>query len=246
MIDIEIKDVKTFKRTIELIKDILEDINIKFIKDKGIQIISLNEMKTEIVNLILYSNNFEKFVCDKTTIIRLNIKILYKLIKNIDKNDLLNLNINDDSMNILNVNIKGKSIKTCELNLLELEEDHDLKLSLDNDLKITMLSNDFYDISKEFVGMSDYILFNVNKDVNIEGSGKIAKIKFKLNDIEIENKEDSTVSEKFEITDILVFSKFYKLSENINIYLKKESPIILHYNIKNMGNLFLYITPINN
>lgn len=246
IIDVEIINVKKFKRTIELIKDILEDINIKFIKDKGIHIISLNEKKTEIVNFILYSKNCEKFICETNKTIRLNIKYFYKLIKNIDKNDLLKLYIKKNSVNILNICIKGKTIKECELNLLELEQEDELKLTLDNNVKINMLSNDFFNICKEYIGMSDYILFSVNKELNIEGSGKIAKIKFTLNNIEIENKEDTIINEKYEITDILVFSKFYKLSDNISIYLKKDNPIILHYNIENIGNLFLYITPINN
>lgn len=246
LIDAEIDDVVQFKKIIELIKDILEDINIKFIKNKGIQIISINEKKTEIVNLILYSDKFKKFDCSKSKTIRLNIKHFYKLIKNIDKNDTLKFYIREESINILNINIKSKSTKRCELNLLELEDNEDYKITLENDIKIVISSSEFNDICKEFSGMSEYILFNVNKEVHIEGSGKIAKINFKLDDIKIEKSEENNIiNEKFEITDILIFSKFYKLSEDINIYLKKNSPLILHYNIENMGNLFLYITPIN-
>jgi proliferating cell nuclear antigen len=111
-----------FKSTFEVLKDILNDVNVFFRKD-GMYIVTLDTARTSLVDIYLSADNFEEYECDQDEVIAgINISNTFKLLKTITNNDVLRIEINckeyRDMSNIGNyieIVRSGKGIKfKCE------------------------------------------------------------------------------------------------------------------------------------
>ena len=78
-----------FKSTFEVLKDILNDVNIYF-RPQGMYIVTLDTARTSLIDMFLASDNFEEYQCDQEEIIAgINISNTFKLLKTITNNDVL-------------------------------------------------------------------------------------------------------------------------------------------------------------
>ena len=60
------------KSTFEVLKDILNDVNIYF-KPDGVYIVTLDTARTSLVDMYLSSDNFEEYVCESDVIAGINL-----------------------------------------------------------------------------------------------------------------------------------------------------------------------------
>ena len=82
-----------FKSTFEVLKDILNDVNIYF-KPSGMYIVTLDTARTSLIDMFLAADNFEEYECIQEEIIAgINISNTFKLLKTISNNDVLKLDI---------------------------------------------------------------------------------------------------------------------------------------------------------
>ena len=68
------------KSTFEVLKDILNDVNIYFKKD-GIYIVTLDTARTSLVDIFLSADNFEEYSCEEDVIAGINVSNTFKLLK---------------------------------------------------------------------------------------------------------------------------------------------------------------------
>ena len=112
-----------FKSTFEVLKDILNDVNIYF-KPEGMTIVTLDTARTSLIDMFLSADNFEEYSCDKDEIIAgINISNTFKLLKTITNNDVLKIEIN--SKEYMDIEIMSESKKTntkFQLKLLDINE----------------------------------------------------------------------------------------------------------------------------
>ena len=90
LIDIRTVQAVPFKTMIEALKEILVDINIEF-NESGIKIMEIDATQSVLVHLKLDANQFQVYNCNKRMIIGLSVINLFKLIKTITNNDILQL-----------------------------------------------------------------------------------------------------------------------------------------------------------
>ena len=112
-----------FKSTFEVLKDILNDVNIYF-RPQGMYIVTLDTARTSLIDLFLAADNFEEYHCDQEEIIAgINISNTFKLMKTITNNDVIKLEIN--SKEYMDIEITSESKKTStkfQLKLLDINE----------------------------------------------------------------------------------------------------------------------------
>ena len=85
-----------FKSIFEVLKDILNDVNIYFTKE-GIRITTLDTARAALIDLHLPSDNFEEYVCDDEEYVAgVNITNTFKLLKPITNNDTLSMSYNPE------------------------------------------------------------------------------------------------------------------------------------------------------
>ena len=112
-----------FKSTFEVLKDILNDVNIYF-KPDGMYVITLDTARTSLVDMFLAADNFEEYHCEQDEIIAgINISNTFKLLKTITNNDVLKIEIvSKEYMNIEITSESKKTSSTFQLKLLDINE----------------------------------------------------------------------------------------------------------------------------
>ena len=97
-----------FKSTFEVLKDILNDVNIYF-RPQGMYI--LDTARTSLIDIFLAADNFEEYECTQEEIIAgINISNTFKLLKTITNNDVLKIEIN--SKEHMDIEISSEAKKT--------------------------------------------------------------------------------------------------------------------------------------
>ena len=81
------------KSTFEVLKDILNDVNIYF-KPDGMYIVTLDTARASLVDMYLSSDNFEEYTCENEIVAGINVSNTFKLLKSISNSDVLVININ--------------------------------------------------------------------------------------------------------------------------------------------------------
>jgi proliferating cell nuclear antigen len=112
-----------FKSTFEVLKDILNDVNVYFRRD-GMYIVTLDTARTSLVDIFLSADNFEEYKCEQEEVIAgINISNTFKLLKTITNNDVLQIDIN--CKEYMNISISSDTKKTntkFQLKLLDINE----------------------------------------------------------------------------------------------------------------------------
>lgn len=90
------------KSTFEVLKDILNDVNIYF-KPDGMYIVTLDTARTSLVDMYLASDNFEEYNCESEIVAGINVSNTFKLLKSISNSDVLIINI--DTKEYMNIEI---------------------------------------------------------------------------------------------------------------------------------------------
>ena len=81
-----------FKSCFEVLKDILNDVNIYF-KSGGMYVTTLDTARTSLIDVHLPADNFEEYECNEEIVAGINISNTFKLLKSITNSDILNISI---------------------------------------------------------------------------------------------------------------------------------------------------------
>ena len=268
----EIKTIQlsAFKTLIEALKEILKDATLKCIPIKydsageinpnsGLSIIEMNQSTSVLIRLKLPAKNFEMYniKSEKPILIGLNMLCLYKLIKTINSDDkILTLFLEENDTNHLGIKIENGDKNTStiyKLNILDAPIQHLIIPKSEFDAIVTMPSTDFQKIIKDMSNICDSINITFVNDSSTKnklifsGQGDFAQQQTTLtaNNSSSNNSEsDNTllISGKYDLRNLGLFSKCSNLCQNIDLFMKKDFPLIIKYEIGNLGQVFLIIT----
>lgn len=234
------------------------------------KITAIDPTKSVLINLKLEGVKFDKFVCKKRKFnVGVNLLCFYKLIKNMGKNDILNLSVDHNEKNYLKIRIDSADVKKHSeqnLKLLDLDEN---KMSIPDmtfDAVITMDSQEFNKLCREINNLANYVEIKCLKDKIIftyKGEFADGKITYKTANAAAEDDESesilvsinhaSTSPDKnapeivqgiFELKNLVLFSKCASLCNEIEIYMKNDFPLVIKYTVASLGRLLLCLTPI--
>ena len=247
---VEIKTVQSnaIRILFEALKDILTDVNLQF-SSEGIKIISMDGSKQAVINLKLEATKFEKFYCKTSMKAGLNMTSLYKIIKSIKNSDIITLYILESDTTKLQIEIENKEKKTnilTVLKLLDIDEDILDIPNIEFDMVKTMPSNDFQSYIRELSIITSKIkLESFNNQFSLSGEGDFAETKINVGDSNIDQVNNKhSASGTFYIKYLLLFTKSTNLCTTVEIYLKNKFPLILVYNVANLGKLQYCLAPI--
>jgi len=143
-----------FKNLFDVLKDIVQDVNMYFTPD-GVRIASYDTAKVALIDITLYAKNFEKYTCPGKYIVGINVANTYKLLKTIVSHNTLTLSIK--SPDVLTMEIYNDEKKTStkyQLKLLEIDEEEITNLDLDTTYTTSLKSVDFQKICREMLNLN--------------------------------------------------------------------------------------------
>ena len=251
----EIKTIQSsiIKTLVEALKEILNDTVLEINKD-CIKIVTMDNSHIILVHLKLYADKFEYYHCSKPISIGINMLNLYKIIKTINNNDVLTLFIYEDDLNHLGIKIENadKNTRTTyKINLLDLDnEKYDIPEVKFNSV-ITLPSNDFQKITRDMNNIADQVeIKNINNEFILTCNGEFCSQETILSDnenINITNeKKNEIIQGNYNLKYLVLFTKCTNLSNNVELYLKNDYPLIIKYTVASLGEIKLCLSPQTN
>lgn len=238
-----------FCKTTECLKEILNDTNITF-DNEGLRIMTLDGLKTSLINMRMYSSNFEEYYCEHEIFVGVNMANLFKLIKSIENNDHLTLYVKKDEIYTLGIIInnseKNRSTQ-YELKLLDLDQNKIEVPSTEFKNVITLPSSDFQRICRDMQNIGDKIsIENYGTHIKLTCNGTFANQATTISGI---NKEVTEIDDDYEVVrgvfalkHLCLFTKCTNLCNTVELYLKNDYPLLIKYGIANLGRIYMALT----
>ena len=234
----------SFRTIFEVLKDIINDINIYF-DATGIKIITLDIARVSLVHMFLAAENFEEYSCPSDIIAGINISNTYKLLKSITNNDTLSISINGpEFMDITIHNENKKSVSKFSLKLLDIDEEILEIPEIHMNLVTTLPSVDFQRICRDMNNLSnDVIIKRLDKKITFLCNGDFAN---QETSIDCTDTFDGEISNTFSLKYLNLFTKATGMCSSVQILQTSdnpEMPIILKYSVANLGDIKFYLAP---
>ena len=242
---------------IEALKEILTDTNLEF-DSENIKVIAMDPSHTVLVHLLLNSNKFERYYCPNKLLIGINTINLFKLIKALQNNDILTLFIEKNNTNQLGIrmeNGEANQITQYKMNLMDLNQDNISIPPIEFESVITLPSNNFQKICRDMFNLSDNIeITTYGQQITFKCKGDIADQETSIGQSQSSGmslvKNDNTnqneiIQGMFSLKYLVLFTKCTNLSSSIELYLKNDYPLIIRYQVANLGEVKLCLAPVS-
>lgn len=232
-----------FKSLFEVLKDILNDVNIYF-SPNGVKISTLDTARAALVDIHLGADNFEEYTCKEENISAgVNISNTFKLLKSISAHDTLTMEIvSREFLKITIENVTKKTHTSFNLKLLDINEDFIQVPEVNMSVVTTIPSIDFQKICRD--------INNIGTDVEITRNGNNFEIKcdgdFANQYTKIECVDDQNFSGHitglYSLKYINMFTKATNMCSTVQIMQEMDNRfLILKYNIANLGEVHFYV-----
>jgi proliferating cell nuclear antigen PCNA len=262
--------VMPLKLLLEVLKEILTDVNIEFYseqesesndkqesdsndkQDGCIRIKAVDPTKTVLISMKLDAKQFHSYICnDKKIVLGINLPIMNKLFKTIDKEDILTMYYAKDDKEHINIQVenpeKGKRTND-QIKLLDLDTTHIDLPKIVCDAVITMSAAEFHKICREMYSFGEYVDIRCTAnsiEFKCTGDAVNRSISYtKGNLVNIVVKNNKIVQGIYELKHIVLFTKCANLCDEIQIFMNNNFPLIIRYTIATLGKLWLCITHI--
>lgn len=228
------------KSCFEVLKDILNDVNIYF-KPDGVYITTLDTAKTSLIDLCLTAENFEEYECSEPIIAGVNISNTFKLLKSITNNDILKLSI--DSKEYMNIEIESETKKTTtrfQLKLLDINENIYEVPEIPTTVSTSIPSIDFQRICRDMSNIGTEITICREKNtISLSCAGDFAN---QETSIECLESIDKVLKGEYSLRYLNIFTKATSMCAMVQILQENENRfLILKYSIANLGELKFYL-----
>ena len=228
------------KSTFEVLKDILNDVNIYF-RPQGMYIVTLDTARTSLIDMFLAADNFEEYHCEHEEIIAgINISNTFKLLKTITNNDVLAIEIN--SKEFMNIEITSEAKKTStkfQLKLLDINESR-IEIPEVTMSSVTILpSADFQRLCRDMSNIgSDIEITRVGTELRLRCEGDFAN-----QETSIECPDESPeIAGLYSLRYLNIFTKATSMCASVQIMQEEGNRfLILKYNVANLGEVKFYL-----
>jgi proliferating cell nuclear antigen PCNA len=219
-----------------------------------IKILTTDPTKTMLIKVILYGNQFSQFYCKKKVLdIGVNLLELFKLIKNLDKDDTLSLYIYDnDQQNLVIKTSNDTQNSECisKLKLIDINKTN-FDIKVEYDTIIVFKTDEFHKMCKELNSIGEIMEIKcTRKKISFSSEGFISSKKrtfYAGKNVKITFIDDKAVEEIvqgiYNLKSFMLFNKYSHISENIQIIMKNSQPICIQYDIAISGVLYFCLSP---
>lgn len=259
ILNIKTVQISPFRTLITALKDILLDTNIDFTPE-GIKIINMDKSHTVLVHMNLGAENFEYYECKKNKIkIGVNMFHLFKFINSIENDDTLTIYIdsndyNDGIVSHLTLKFENSNIKQCQIRKLRtIDPEHEELNYPDVTFSsiINLPSSDFQKIIRDLSSISDKLeIKSVGNELIFQCEGHYGKAVLHRAEtdggLDFIKKQDSNkvIQGIFSLKNLGYFIKCTNLCSQIEIYLENDLPLVVKYNVADLGEIQLCLSPL--
>ena len=240
---------QSIKILVESLNEVLTDI-ILYFDSNGLKIMTMDNVRVALVYVRLIKDNFEEYVCNNKIMCGINMIYFFKLLKTVGNNDVLTLFIKSDSYNELGIRIENKEKNTIMESYLKMLDISEEKIEIPDivyDSVISMPSVDLQKYCRDLSVISNKVnITSTDSKFILESVGDFASQKIIIGEAQnglIFSKKNQKVIETFDLKYLNSFTKSTNLCSTVEIFLKKGYPLVIEYNVANLGKLQFCLAP---
>ena len=216
-----------------------------------LKISALNTAHTAIANITL--DNFDIFHCPKKIKLGVDMINFYRYIKGVGNDDTLTLYLDKNNENHLGIIICGKNQKIrnkTELNLLEIKDPfYKIPQSIFT-RTILMPAKDFQKMCKNMAAshINKIDIIYTSDEIRFVGHSEGGKQSISMSnndDSQQQSTDGEIIQGTYELKNLLIFSKCSIFCDNIQIYMKNDSPLYIIYRVAELGKVIWIATNID-
>jgi proliferating cell nuclear antigen len=233
----------------ESLKDVLNEIVLS-VDESGITLCQMNYSKTLLVHIKLIPKSFELFKCNTKSQLGLNLTTFFlflKLAENTDTVTLFQRKNNDGNLEIkLENSDKNKTIVSA-IKLLAIDFNALQVPSMTFDAIIHMPTSDFQTTCKKLSGISETLIIeSIDNQIRFTADGDSGSVTMDIGEsstgVELQETTPHARGE-FNFKHLLSLSKSANLCTTVAIYLQDGNPLVLVFNVANLGQIKYLICP---
>ncbi|KAJ0967109.1 hypothetical protein J5N97_024026 [Dioscorea zingiberensis] len=253
MFEVRLVQGSLLKKVVEAIRELVTDANIDC-SSTGLSLQAMDSSHVALIALLLRSDGFEHFRCDRNVSIGMNLANVSKILRTAGNDDIITLKADDDGdlLTFMFESPNQDRISDIEMKLMDIKSEHLGIPDAEYEAVIKMPSQEFLRICKDLSNIGDTVVISVTKEgVKFSTRGDIgnANIVCRQNTT-LDKPDDSTiiqmkepVSLTFALRYMNSFTKATSLSSSVTISMSSDLPIVVEYKIADMGYLRFYLAP---
>jgi len=262
ILQFKIDDVNSFKTIIETLSKIVPETTfiIHNPKDKknnftGLEINTADTTRTVFVKIQIEHTKFIEFNCvNEKYNLGINLEKMNKMIKYIEKEDILNIYLNENDLLHLIIEIQRattKGRKLLKLSLIELDYEEKQTKKIDLEKIISMGPNIYKKIFRDLDDFQNIKITCSNKKITFNYKDDIGTEIDDENILGIDgiNMENRNTQDNFKgvypLKFLILCVKCACLCEEIQIYMKSKNSLTLKYQTMTFGTIIISLSPIN-
>ena len=213
----------------------------------------MDSSHVSLVSLIIPSDDFDVFKCEKPITLGLNLNSFYKILKCSSNDDSIFISSSEisDILIIIFESINNDRISEFELKLIKIDTEPLGIPETQYSATISITSSEYRRISSEMITLGDTMQIGISKEgIKFEVEGDIGKATVFLKQMEKENEDDvvkinisEPVKMGFALRYLNSFSKATPLCEKITLKLCKDFPLQLEFKVIKSGFIRFYLAP---
>ncbi|GFZ14962.1 proliferating cellular nuclear antigen 1 [Actinidia rufa] len=253
MFELRLEQGSLLKKVMEAIKDLVNDANFDC-SATGFSMQAMDSSHVALVALLLRSEGFEHYRCDRNISMGINLANMAKILKCAGNDDIVTVKADDgtDSVTFMFESPTQDKISDFELKLMDIDSEHLGIPEAEYDAIVRMPSAEFARICKDLSSIGDTVVLSVTKEgVKFSTRGDIgtANIVCRQN-TSVDKPEEATIIEMKEMVSLTFalrymnsFAKATPLASQVNISLSSDLPVVVEYKIAEMGYIRFYLAP---
>ncbi|XP_076900729.1 proliferating cell nuclear antigen-like [Bidens hawaiensis] len=253
MLELRLVQGSLLKKVMESIKDLVNDANFDC-SATGFSLQAMDSSHVALVSLLLRSEGFEHYRCDRNLSMGMNLGNMAKMLRCAGNDDIVTIKADDggDCVTFMFESPNQDKISDFEMKLMDIDSEHLGIPEAEYEAIVRMPSTEFARICKDLSSIGDTVMISVTKEgIKFSTKGDIgtANIVCRQN-TSVDKPEEATIIEMqtpvsltFALRYMNSFTKATPLASQVTVSLSSELPVVVEYKIAEMGYLRFYLAP---
>ena len=258
MFEATLGKASTLKKIVEAIKDLVTDGNIE-VSETGMNLQAMDSSHVSLVSLVLHTDMFEHFRCDRAVTLGINLPNFAKILKCSGNDDSVTLKAQDDGENLSIVfESEGQErVSEFELKLMDIDAESLGIPDQEYNTTIKMSSSEFQRIVRDMTVLGDTCSIGCTKEgvkFSVHGDLGAGHITLRSNasvdkeDEAVEIQMEEPVELNFALRYLGFFTRATPLNGRVTISMSPDVPIVIAYAVGDKesaggGSLSYYLAP---
>ncbi|KAF1842737.1 proliferating cell nuclear antigen [Cucurbitaria berberidis CBS 394.84] len=253
MLEARLMQASTLKKVVDAIKDLVQDCNFDC-NDSGIALQAMDNSHVALVSMLLRSEAFEPFRCDRNIALGINVGSLTKVLRAAQNDDELTIKAEDapDVVNLVFENKSNDRLSEYDIKLMDIDQEHLGIPDTEYAATVIMPTSEFQRICRDLNALSESVSIECTKEgIKFSCQGDIGSGSVTLRQQESVDKPENSVKIEMSEPVLLTFSLKYLvnfckasgMSDTVKLCLSAEVPLLVEYGLQSNSYLRFYLAP---